>query len=81
MPLPLEDDEENGSLEANSQDQTSGAQTFGYTSSRGAANPYTGQLQTLLTKYLENTEKAATDKQALLDKACLLYTSPSPRDA
>jgi hypothetical protein len=68
MPL-LDDDEENGSLEQNSQDQTSGAQTFGYSSSRGAANPYTGQLQTLLTKYLENTEKAATDKQALLDKA------------
>jgi hypothetical protein len=68
MPL-LEDDEETGTLEANSQDQTSGAQTFGYSSSRGAANPYTGQLQTLLTKYLENTEKSATEKQALLDKA------------
>jgi hypothetical protein len=68
MPL-LEDDEETGTLEPNSQDQTSGAQTFGYSSSRGAANPYTGQLQTLLTKYLENTEKSATEKQALLDKA------------
>jgi len=68
MPL-LEDDEETGSLEAGSQDATSGAQTFGYSSSRGASNPYTGQLQTLLTKYLENTEKSATDKQALLDKA------------
>ena len=66
----LEDDEQDvGSLDANSQDQTSGAQTFGYTSSRGAANPYTGQLQTLLTKYLEQTEKSATDKQVLLDKA------------
>lgn len=68
MPL-LEDDEENGALEPVSQDQTSGAQTFGFSSSRGAANPYTGQLQTLLTKYLENSEKTATDKQALLDKA------------
>ena len=68
MPL-LEDDEETGTLEPNSQDQTSGAQTFGFSSSRGAANPYTGQLQTLLTKYLENTDKAATDNQALLDKA------------
>jgi hypothetical protein len=66
----LEDDEQDvGSLDANSQDQTSGAQTFGYTSSRGAANPYTGQLQTLLTKYLEQTEKSATEKQVLLDKA------------
>ena len=46
MPL-LEDDEETGTLEANSQDQTSGAQTFGFSSSRGAANPYTGQLQTI----------------------------------
>jgi hypothetical protein len=68
MPL-LEDDEETGTLEPVSQDQTSGAQTFGFSSSRGAANPYTNQLQTLLTKYLENTDKAATDKQALLDKA------------
>jgi hypothetical protein len=68
MPL-LEDDEESGVLEAGSQDATSGAQTFGYSSSRGAANPYTGQLQSLLQKYLENTEKTATEKQALLDKA------------
>ena len=68
MPL-LEDDEESGVLEAGSQDATSGAQTFGYSSSRGAANPYTGQLQSLLKKYLENTEKTATEKQALLDKA------------
>ena len=66
----LEDDEQDvGSLDANSQDQTSGAQTFGYTSSRGAANPYTGQLQSLLTKYLEQTEKSATEKQVLLDRA------------
>jgi hypothetical protein len=68
MPL-LEDDEETGTLETGSQDQLSGTQTLGFSSSRGAANPYTGQLQTLLTKYLENTEKTATDKQALLDKA------------
>jgi hypothetical protein len=67
MPMPLDDEDE--SLETNSQDPISGAQTLGYSSSRGASNPYTGQLQTLLTKYLENTEKSATDKQALLDKA------------
>jgi len=68
MPL-LDEDEGTGTLEPVSQDQTSGAQTFGFSSSRGAANPYTGQLQTLLTKYLENTEKSATAKQALLDQA------------
>ena len=68
MPL-LEDEEELGSIDEGSRDQLSGAQTFGYSSSRGASNPYTGQLQTLLTKYLEQTEKSATDKQALLDKA------------
>lgn len=68
MPL-LEDDEETGTVETGSQDQLSGTQTLGFSSSRGAANPYTGQLQTLLTKYLENTEKTATDKQTLLDKA------------
>jgi hypothetical protein len=68
MPL-LDDEEELGSIDEGSRDQLSGAQTFGYSSSRGASNPYTGQLQTLLTKYLEQTEKSATDKQALLDKA------------
>jgi len=68
MPL-LEDDEETSSIEGGSQDQLDGAQTSGFSSSRGAANPYTGQLQTLLTKYLQNSEKTATDKQALLDKA------------
>ena len=64
-------EEENVELdsEVNSTDATSGTQTFGFSSSRGAANPYTGQLQELLTKYLSNSEKAATDKQALLDKA------------
>ena len=67
--MPLLEDEEEGTVTAGSQDQLSGAQTLGFSSSRGAANPYTGQLQTLLTKYLENTEKTATDKQALLDKA------------
>lgn len=68
MPL-LDEEEEVGSIDEGSRDQLSGAQTFGYSSSRGASNPYTGQLQTLLTKYLEQTEKSATDKQALLDKA------------
>jgi len=68
MPL-LEDDEETTSIDGGSQDQLDGAQTSGFSSSRGAANPYTGQLQTLLTKYLQNSEKTATDKQALLDKA------------
>jgi len=69
MTLPEDDDEETGTVTTGSQDQLSGAQTLGFSSSRGAANPYTGQLQTLLTKYLENTEKSATATQALLDKA------------
>lgn len=67
--MAFEDDTEETSIDLGSADQTSGAQTVGFSSSRGAANPYTGQLQTLLTKYLENSEKSATDKQALLDKA------------
>jgi len=50
-------------------DPTESGGTTGFTSSKGAANPYTGQLQTLLSKYLENSEKASTDKQMLLDKA------------
>lgn len=67
--MPLTDDEETGLNEVGSQDGAAGAQTVGFSSSRGAANPYTGQLQQLLTKYLEQSEKAATDKQALLDQA------------
>ena len=69
--MAFEDDADN---ELDTADEQGGASSqvvssTGYTSSRGAANPYTGQLQTLLSKYLQNTEKAATDKQALLDKA------------
>mgnify|MGYP003704418071 CR=1 FL=1 len=66
--MPFEDDSEDA-LDFGPSETGGGAATVGYTSSRGQANPYTGQLQTLLTKYLENTEKASTEKQALLDKA------------
>jgi len=67
--MDLENEDSALGSEVNSTDATSGTQTFGFSSSRGAANPYTGQLQELLTKYLANSEKATTDKQALLDKA------------
>ena len=70
--MPFEDDDTDTELDSTSSEDQGGAQVIsstGYTSSRGAANPYTGQLQTLLTKYLQQTEKSATDKQALLDKA------------
>jgi hypothetical protein len=65
----LLNDEEDTSVDLGPADQTSGAQTVGFSSRRGAANPYTEQLQGLLTKYLQDSEKAATDKQALLDQA------------
>ena len=64
--MPLDENED--TLDFGPSGQAS-ADQVGYTSSRGAANPYTGQLQTLLTKYLEQSEKASTEKQALLDKA------------
>ena len=67
--MALEEENVEQESAVNSTDSTSGAQTFGFSSSKGAANPYTGQLQELLTKYLANSEKASTDKQALLDKA------------
>ena len=67
--MAFEDDSEELSSEVASTDSTSGAQTFGFSSSKGAANPYTEQLQTLLGKYLEQSEKSATDKQQLLDAA------------
>lgn len=66
--MPL--DENDDALDFGTDETTGGTTTqVGYTSSRGAANPYTGQLQALLTKYLEQSEKASTEKQALLDKA------------
>ena len=69
--MAFEDDADNDLDTADEQSSNSSqvVSSTGYTSSRGAANPYTGQLQTLLSKYLENSEKSATDKQALLDKA------------
>ncbi len=67
--MQFNDDEEDTSVDLGPADQTSGAQTVGFSSRRGAANPYTEQLQSLLTKYLKDSEKTATDKQALLDTA------------
>ena len=69
--MAFEDDADNDLDTADEQggNNSQVVSSTGYTSSRGAANPYTGQLQTLLAKYLENSEKSATDKQALLDKA------------
>jgi hypothetical protein len=54
----------------------------GFTSSRGQ-NPYTTQLQELLGKYLEQTDKQATEKQAILDKARerILSRQSGPSDA
>ena len=54
----------------------------GFTSSR-SVNPYTSQLQELLGKYLEQTDKQATEKQAILDKARdrLLARQAGPSDA
>jgi hypothetical protein len=70
--MAFEDDDTDTELDTGGSEGQGGAQIIsstGYTSSRGASNPYTGQLQELLNKYLQQTEKSATDKQALLDKA------------
>jgi len=67
--MAFEDDSEELGQDVASTDATSGSQTFGFSSAKGAANPYTEQLQTLLSKYLEQSEKSATDKQRLLDTA------------
>lgn len=72
--MPLEDEDLQDSLGSQSQ--------FGYTSSRGQ-NPYTTQLQELLGKYLEQSDKQATEKQAILDQARerLLSRQAGPSDA
>lgn len=70
--MAYEDDDTDTELDVGGSEDQGTAQivsSTGYTSSRGAANPYTGQLQQLLNKYLQQTEKSASDKQALLDKA------------
>ena len=65
-------------------DDTSDQQVLqtGYTSSRGV-NPYTTQLQDLLTKYLEQSDKQASEKQAILDRARekLMARQAGPSDA
>lgn len=65
-------------------DDTSDQQVLqtGYTSSRGV-NPYTTQLQDLLTKYLEQSDKQATEKQKILDSARekLMARQAGPSDA
>lgn len=72
--MPLEDDELEETLGSTTQ--------VGYSSSRGQ-NPYTTQLQELLGKYLEQTDKQATEKQAILDKARerILSRQAGPSDA
>lgn len=65
-------------------DDTSDQQVLqtGYTSSRGV-NPYTTQLQELLGKYLEQSDKQATEKQKILDSARekLMARQAGPSDA
>ena len=58
--MPLEDED--------LQEQLGMTTQTGFSSSRGQ-NPYTTQLQDLLGKYLEQSDKQATEKQAILDKA------------
>lgn len=56
--MPFEDDED-------LQDQLGTTTQVGYSSSRGQ-NPYTTQLQELLGKYLEQTDKQATESKRSL---------------
>ena len=72
--MPLDDED--------LQEQLGTTNQTGFTSSRGQ-NPYTTQLQELLGKYLEQTDKQATEKQAILDKARerILARQSGPSDA
>lgn len=72
--MPLEDDD--------LQEQLGMTNQMGFSSSRGQ-NPYTTQLQELLGKYLEQSDKQATEKQAILDQARerLLSRQAGPSDA
>jgi len=72
--MPLEDED--------LQEQLGMTTQTGFSSSRGQ-NPYTTQLQDLLSKYLDQSDKQATEKQAILDKARerLLSRQAGPSDA
>lgn len=72
--MPLDDED--------LQDQLGMTTQTGFSSSRGQ-NPYTTQLQDLLSKYLEQSDKQATEKQAILDQARerLLSRQAGPSDA
>ena len=72
--MPLEDED--------LQEQLGMATQTGYSSSRGQ-NPYTTQLQELLGKYLDQSEKQSTEKQTILDQARerLLSRQAGPSDA
>jgi hypothetical protein len=72
--MPLDDED--------LQEQLGTTTQTGFTSSR-SQNPYTTQLQELLGKYLEQSDKQATEKQAILDKARdrILARQAGPSDA
>jgi hypothetical protein len=72
--MPLEDED--------LQEQLGMTNQTGFSSSRGQ-NPYTTQLQDLLSKYLSQSEQQATEKQAILDKARdrILARQAGPSDA
>ena len=72
--MPLEDED--------LQEQLGMTNQTGYSSSRGQ-NPYTTQLQDLLSKYLDQSDKQATEKQTILDQARerLLSRQAGPSDA
>jgi len=66
--MPFEDDSEDVAVDGQ-ENLPGGMQTAGFSSSKETANPYTTQLNDLLNKYLQQSEKSATDKQQLLDTA------------
>lgn len=77
-----EDDFEDGDQDTGGGGVRAVADTSGYTS-RTASNPYTKDLQDLLSKYLEQTDRQATEKERLLDEARqkIMARSAGPSDA
>ena len=67
--MPFENENDEVAVDGQDENLSGGMQASGFSSSKDAVNPYTTQLNDLLSKYLKQSEKSATDKQALLDKA------------
>ena len=71
--MPFENENDEVAVDGQDENLSGGMQASGFSSSKDAVNPYTTQLNDLLSKYLKQSEKSATDKQARLARTALRW--------